>query len=82
MTRLVRLKLLSTVPELWRIWTAMLDIMASGADIMATGPCRLCEKMGVEPVNLCGLCGCEWHRSCCERVSPETYKSCQDLRLK
>ena len=49
----------STVVELWRIWTAMSDIVASGAEVMATGPCRLCEKMGVEPVNLCGLCGFE-----------------------
>ena len=57
---------------LWRISTAMSDIVASGAEVMATGPCRLCEKMGVEPVNLCGLCGFEWHRSCCEKLSPGT----------
>ena len=73
MNRLVRLKVPSTVVELWRIWTAMLDIVASGAEVMATGPCRLCDKMGVDPVILCGLFGCEWHRSCCcEKLSPGT----------
>ena len=49
MTRLVRLKLPSTVVELWRIWAAMLDIVASGAEVMATGPCRSCENVGVSP---------------------------------
>ena len=34
----------------------MLDIVASGAYIMATGPCRLCEEMGVEPVATCAVC--------------------------
>ena len=62
MNRLVRLKVPSTVVELWRIWTAMLDVATSGAEAMATGPCRLCLKMGVEPVNLCGLCGCRQGR--------------------
>ena len=59
MNRLVPLKLPSTVVDLWRIWTAMLDIVASGAEVMATGQCRLCENMGVEPVNLCGANGTE-----------------------
>ena len=50
MTRLVRLKLPRTVVQLWRMWSAMLDIVASGAEVMATGPCRLCAKMVVGPV--------------------------------
>ena len=59
MNRLERMKVPSIVVELWRVWTAMLDIVASGAEVMATEPWRLCEKLSVEPVNLCGLCGCE-----------------------
>ena len=82
MNKLVRLKVPSTVVELWRIWTAMSDIVASGAEVMATGPCRFCEKMGVEPVNLCGLCGFERHRSCCEKLSPGTLPNVSErLRL-
>ena len=42
-TRLVRLKVPNIVVELWRIWTAMLDTVASGAEVVATGSCRLCE---------------------------------------
>ena len=39
MNRLVRLRVPSTVVELWRIWTAiMLDIVASGAEVIANGP--------------------------------------------
>ena len=55
MTRIVRLKLPSTVAELWRVWTAMLDIVASGADVMATGRAAYSSKLARNQ-STCAVC--------------------------